>query len=210
MKKEHTSSQILLSAWKAFKEEFEIPDKRSRKLNHVAARAAFCYEIRNINSFSLSEIGAVMVFKDNVKGRIQTGNLDHSTVLHLIRKASWGTYDSITSYTNARKYMMEYIDKHINDVQQDSLEERISRMKEHTVLKRMKQNLEKVREENLALKQANIVLIERIKKARTYRLDTVVREINLLNGVYSSLGYSTIKTEKIEAVNDLLKTINVS
>lgn len=210
MKKEHTSSQILLSAWKAFKEEFEIPDKRSRKLNHVAARAAFCYEIRNINSFSLSEIGAVMVFKDNVKGRIQTGNLDHSTVLHLIRKASWGTYDSITSYTNARKYMMEYIDKHINDVQQDSLEERISRMKEHTVLKRMKQNLEKVREENLALKQANIVLIERIKKARTYRLDTVVREINLLNGIYSSLGYSTIKTEKIEAVNDLLKTINVS
>lgn len=190
------SKQALLQKiWSDFRKEFSIPLEYNRISEQVALRAAFCLEMRLANKFSLNEIGAAIFYTRKDK----TMFLDHSSVIHLSKSASWGHYKFIPVYQSACKYLKDYIAS-INETEEIENRESWNTATNEAMVR------EAIIERDFAVRRLSEYK-ERVSTLKKISVHGVLKEIKRLNGVYGSLGYQTVNLEPIHKLKKELSEL---
>lgn len=191
-----SKESILVSIYKEVCAKFDIPEYRSRRADIVAVRAAYCVIMNKTKSFSLKAIGGSMIH--TCKKTKQKTWLDHSTVIHLLKKADWGNYDDIPQYKSALLFIERLVaDKFIENIEKEKQYKTISSYDAimSSALQRKVELLER-RNEQLEAKVA--ILARRLKYRNNIKVNNLVNKINQANRIMHSLGYDTIPTSDIQ------------
>lgn len=222
MKNKSKTPLILTETWNGLKETFGLPDERSRETKYVAIRAAYCYVLKEMNAFSLAEIGGSCTFKGK-DGNIEC--LDHSTVLWLVNRASDGFYKNIYPYNEALQYMRTIVvtklSRHIKNSEElkllrkeiesiDNIKKDLDTHLSASVIKSLSKENDKLSKsvEYLADKMDNLnkKMIE--IKSFSGALFQATESISLMNRRISAIGYKTLDTEPLLKLYKKMKEIN--
>ena len=147
------SISSLSSVWQDVKEKFSIPQKASRKHEHIAVKAAFISCVRDMNLFSLTEISSVMSYfdKDNV-----LTTYSHTSILNLYNKSKDKFYNNRIVFKDAETVTVHLIAKYfytvINVNNQDIIQNQLTGAFNQTTIDSLSAEIIRLNTENEKLR----------------------------------------------------------
>lgn len=190
VKNQERGTIFLYSAFEELKKEFKID--KSRKFENVAVRAAFCYVMKNSKSFTLEQVAAPLGF-------------GHASVLHLVKKCEWGTYDSSMTYHKAIEFCSNMLLDETSQVLFETQNApKATKRQERRLVNSLKRDKNELSKLFIAEKARSESMLIRLNKLNNY-WQKIERGVKEADSRMRTLGFYLIDREQLEKLEKNLK-----